>query len=151
INEPAPSHPRNAKELAAGSTVDRDSPSDQPIRDAVLHFNLRQQRLSDITVPVWKWLYSMGALHLFNLFDGPQGIVFFGDFSNIDGRRAQAHLICLLKNISLSYSNISNFPEGAQKDAREILGLLSIELVTNVDRSAIHAVIKGHLPAERSI
>jgi hypothetical protein len=79
-------------------------------------------------------IYALGSTLGFNLFDGLDGIVFFGFFHELEPREVVVRARFLMNNIETAYRNISELGSEAERiQAQRVLNQLSIELLIPED------------------
>jgi len=108
-------------------------PQGRPIgsaSDVHKYFAFRGLRYSNTNENVANALFALGSTLGFNLFDGLDGIVFFGYFHELESREIVVRVRFLMNNIETAYRKISEFgDEGQRVQVQKALDQLSIEVL----------------------
>jgi hypothetical protein len=102
-----------------------------PASDVLKYMSFRGLRFSDIeSDDMTRTVFNLGAIHGFNLFDGPEEIVFFGYFHQEEPREIAVRVKFLLNNIILGYKRSQEQKdESFQELGRKFLGMVRIEVL----------------------
>ena len=98
-------------------------------------------------------VFTLGAAHGFNLFDGSSDVVFFGYFHELEAREIVARVRFLLNNIESSYNRIET-AEGELRDtAKKLLDMISAELLVpeDADKDQLDAAISQYRAGVRDV
>lgn len=98
-------------------------------KDTFRYYGLRGFRLSDVSSGTGQAMFGLGSPYSFNLFDGPDGLIYVGFFPDIDPREAAARAVLLLRRIGQVSAAIANGPKEAQDQLRNIVDSLRIEII----------------------
>ncbi len=122
--------------------------------DVLKYFSFRGLRYTPMTDTLAREVFALGEIHGFNLFDGQEGIVFFGYFHESEAQESAVRVRFLLQNIELAYTRIQTSADAAQKEqARKILDQLTIEILVpeDCDTDRLRAKISEFQPSARQI
>ncbi len=110
-----------------------NEPPGRPIGAAsnvLKYFSFKGLRYTDITDATARAVFALGQTLGFNLFDGEEGIVYFGYFHEEDPREIVVLVRSLINNINLSHKRLDKDQDKEQRDtAKRILDQLSIEVM----------------------
>lgn len=107
--------------------------------DVLKYFGFRGLRYSDVTSDDTGAIYRLGASYGFNLFDGPDGVVFFGYFHEMDPVDVIVNTRFLINNIRSAVERVRNpvitigLSDEQRRFAIELLEGLSITLLVSED------------------
>lgn len=102
--------------------------------NVIKYFGFKRMRYSDVTEPTTRAVFNLGAQQGFNLFDGVQGIAFFGFFPNLEPVEIVARVRLLLNNIDVANRRVQNNKDSAQRHAAlRILEQLYVEVLVPED------------------
>ncbi|MBZ5530211.1 MAG: hypothetical protein LAO20_02165 [Acidobacteriia bacterium] len=95
-----------------------------PDADVVKYMGLRGLRLSDMTANDVRAVFSLGAVHQFNLFDSSDEVVFFGRFQDEKSTEIVMRVRLLLNNITEAYKKVQRTALTNPQDAAPALMIL---------------------------
>lgn len=117
-------------------------------QDAMQFFAFRGLRFSDVSTDDARAIFSLGYPFGFNLFDGPERILFFGYFHNQDDKRIATSVRFLLENIGRAYTKLGEAALEVRKNATAILDQIAISVLVpdDIDKEQLQAVCEQYQP-----
>lgn len=117
------------------------------------YFAFKKLRYTDVIAGDARAVFTLGAAHGFNLFDGSSDVVFFGYFHELEAREIVARVRFLLNNIELSYKKIETAEGELRDNAKKLLDMISAELLVpeDADKDQLDAAISQYQPAVRGV
>lgn len=126
---------------------------DNLAQEAMDYFAANGLKYTDVTSGDAQVMFSLGSPFSFNMFDGPQRIIFFGFFHREDQKKIATRIRFLLRNIGSAYERISAANGELAETGRKLLD--SVEVIVMVsedaDKDRILAVAEAHQPDQRSV
>ena len=136
------------------TTVPQDEEANKKKTELALtifnYFGFKRMRYSDVSDDISRAIFNLGAHHGFNLFDGIQGITFFGLFSDFDFTEIVTRVRFLFNNIALAYERVKEHPDEAQREiAQKYLDQIQIEILLpeNAPEEDIKLKIEEYRPS----
>jgi hypothetical protein len=130
--------------------------------DVMRYFGFRGLRYSDVTDDDTSAVFKLGSAYGFNLFDGPEGVVFFGYFHEADPVDIVVNTRFLINNIHNAQERVGNptitsgLSEEQRAAALKLLDSISITLLVPegapvdaiTDRLREHMETTAHIPLQ---
>ncbi len=158
----------NQRQLIGGTTEQPTSPDPKPPEQetpevkartelaskVMKFFAFKRMRYTNISDADSRAMFSLGAHHGFNLFDGVPGIAFFGFFSDLEPAEIVARVRFLQNNISLALRRVQEQQDTAQRNAAlKIFDQIYVEVLVPEDASVdeIMSKIEQYRPEDLTI